>query len=86
MCIWKISKKKNSISFADALNRIAKEEGISALWSGIRTSFLLSGNPAIQFMAYESIKRFFNRIKTASDGKIKAISVFVISALSVTYP
>lgn len=67
-------KQRKYKGLFDALNRIAKEEGISALWSGIRTSFLLSGNPAIQFMAYESIKRFFNRIKTASDGKIKAIS------------
>ena len=37
---------------------IAREEGLGTLWSGTGPSLVLAGNPAIQFMIYESLKRF----------------------------
>lgn len=53
---------------------IAKEEGVSALWRGIQTSFFLSANPAIQFMVYETIKHFVQIFKTDKLGKMKVLS------------
>ena len=53
----------------DAVQKIAKDEGIAALWKGIQTSVFLSANPAIQFMVYEAIKRFVNRLKRSESGK-----------------
>ena len=43
---------------ADGLLRISQEEGLSTLWSGTGPSLVLAGNPAIQFMVYEAIKKF----------------------------
>lgn len=52
--------KKNICSdcFADGLQRISREEGLVSLWSGTGPSLVLAGNPAIQFMVYEAIKKF----------------------------
>ena len=44
--------------FTDGLKRICKEEGVMSLWSGTGPSLVLAGNPAIQFMVYEGIKKF----------------------------
>ena len=44
--------------FTDGLQRISREEGIASLWSGTGPSLVLAGNPAIQFMVYEAIKKF----------------------------
>eukprot|EP00794_Sanderia_malayensis_P009090 gene9090-10060_t len=70
----KTNANKNYKGLFDAIRRIADEEGLTALWSGIRTSFFLSGNPAIQFMVYEAIKRFVTKVKHLENGKMKAIS------------
>jgi len=43
---------------SDGLLRISQEEGLSTLWSGTGPSLVLAGNPAIQFMVYEAIKKF----------------------------
>ena len=43
---------------ADGLLRISQEEGLATLWSGTGPSLVLAGNPAIQFMVYEAIKKF----------------------------
>lgn len=42
---------------SDALYKIARDEGILGLWSGSMPSFVLSLNPAVQFMVYEALKR-----------------------------
>lgn len=56
----KSQKLKNICSdcFADGLRRISREEGLVSLWSGTGPSLVLAGNPAIQFMVYEAIKKF----------------------------
>lgn len=39
------------------MQKIVQREGVGALWNGVQASFILSGNPAIHFMVYESLKR-----------------------------
>ena len=46
------------VNITDGLLRISQEEGLSSLWSGTGPSLVLAGNPAIQFMVYEAIKKF----------------------------
>jgi len=41
--------------------KVWKEEGIEGLWKGVIPSLALVSNPAIQFAAYERIKRIFIR-------------------------
>ncbi|XP_048576012.1 peroxisomal membrane protein PMP34 isoform X2 [Nematostella vectensis] len=73
----------------DGVCRIAKEEGLPSLWSGTSSSIFLAGNPAIQFMVYESIKRFYHR---TGKKKLSAWEFFIIGAIAkavatvVTYP
>ena len=49
------------IMYTDCFQRIVNEEGFSALWSSLGPSLLLVTNPAIQFMSYEAVKRYFRR-------------------------
>ena len=44
--------------FIDGLQQISRHEGVGSLWSGTGPSLVLAGNPAIQFMVYEAIKKF----------------------------
>lgn len=46
-----------SLSLTDCLVHIVRQEGVSALWSGTKSSLMLVSNPAIQFMVYEVLKR-----------------------------
>lgn len=46
------------VNITDGLLQISQEEGLSSLWSGTGPSLVLAGNPAIQFMVYEAIKKF----------------------------
>lgn len=45
----------------DGLCKIASQEGLSALWNGTAASIILASNPSIQFMVYETIKRYFQQ-------------------------
>lgn len=45
----------------DAFAQIIQEEGVGALWNGTFPSLLLVLNPAIQFMIYETLKRWLRR-------------------------
>lgn len=69
---------------------IAKEDGVSALWNGVSTSFILSGNPAIHFMVYETLKRAF--LKRRPSKNLTSIESFILGGLAkcvatvVTYP
>ena len=42
----------------DCLLRVAREEGIAALWAGTGPSVMLAANPALQFMVYDALKRY----------------------------
>ena len=42
----------------DGLQKVSREEGMGALWSGTGPSLILAGNPAVQFMVYEATKKF----------------------------
>lgn len=76
------------------LETISKEEGVGALWNGVQTSFILSGNPAIQFMVYEALKRLFFKSKLAKGlkAKLSSFESFVLGGFAkavatvITYP
>eukprot|EP01126_Amoeba_proteus_P000456 TRINITY_DN1012_c0_g1_i1.p1 TRINITY_DN1012_c0_g1~~TRINITY_DN1012_c0_g1_i1.p1 ORF type:complete len:162 (-),score=20.63 TRINITY_DN1012_c0_g1_i1:61-546(-) len=40
----------------DALTRIAREEGLEALWGGTASSLMLVSNPVIHFVVYDKVK------------------------------
>ena len=43
---------------ADCMSKILQNEGLVALWAGTVPSVVLAGNPAVQFMVYEALKRY----------------------------
>merc|ERR1712226_784698 len=72
----------------DCVRKIAKNEGIEALWSGTVPSLILVFNPAIHWAVYESLKTNLGE-KSGSKG---AFYLFIISAMAkciasvTTYP
>lgn len=58
--------KRHDFDAADCLMKIVKQEGFWSLWNGTAPSILLAANPAIHFMVYESLKRYFQRIFNTS--------------------
>lgn len=70
----------------DGLVKIAREEGISQLWSSVFPSLILVSNPAIQFMVYELTKR---KLQYTTES---ALIVFLMGAFAkliatvATYP
>jgi len=82
------SKKKKYKGIVDGMRHILQDEGLGALWSGTGPSVVLAGNPAVQFMIYESLKRFMMK-----NGKqLSGIEFFLIGAVAkavatvLTYP
>lgn len=67
--------------FTDGLKRICKEEGVMSLWSGTGPSLVLAGNPAIQFMVYEGIKKFL----MTEDNKVSAHTTSSLH-FSISFP
>ncbi|ESO83015.1 hypothetical protein LOTGIDRAFT_96832, partial [Lottia gigantea] len=70
--------------------KIINYEGISTLWNGTMPSIILASNPAIQFMVYDAIKIYFQRLfKTA---ELSGFLYFLIGAIAktiatvITYP
>ena len=74
----------------DALLMVARSEGVGSLWNGTKPSLVLASNPAIQFMVYETLKRYFQRMLNLEE--LSGFIYFVIGAVAktvatiVTYP
>ena len=74
----------------DGVLTIAKDEGVGALWNGVGTSFVLSANPAIHFMVYETIKRFIAKRRGSTN--LTSLELFLIGGFAkcvatvLTYP
>ncbi len=45
--------------FSDGLFKIWKHEGPGTLWNGLLVSVMLALSPAMNFMTYEALRRFF---------------------------
>jgi adenine nucleotide transporter 17 len=76
----------------DGLTRIAKEEGVMALWNGTLPSLLLVSNPSIQFVTYERVRRWMTARSEARGTKISVFEFFLMGAFAkliatvCTYP
>lgn len=74
----------------DGLLRVGREEGVSGLWSGACSSLILTINPAIQFMAYEAMKRQMQSMYKSKE--LNSLVVFGVGAAAkalatvLTYP
>lgn len=74
------------------LFRIAREEGVSALWNGTAPSLILVSNPTIQFVVYERVRHIFQRRSLARNSPITNLEFFIIGAVAkavatvFTYP
>ncbi|KAJ7381975.1 hypothetical protein OS493_037853 [Desmophyllum pertusum] len=83
------SKTRKYKGIIDGLQRISQEEGLLSLWSGTGPSLVLAGNPAIQFMVYEAIKKFMmNENKKTLRGRHYFVLGAIAKAVStvITYP
>ncbi|XP_030471814.1 nicotinamide adenine dinucleotide transporter 1, chloroplastic-like [Syzygium oleosum] len=80
------------VSVHSALGRIAREEGLRGLYSGILPSLVGLSHVAIQFPAYEMIKHYIARKDNITVDQLSPGSVAIASAISklpasiMTYP
>lgn len=77
----------------DALVKIYRHEGVPGLYKGYVPGLFGTSHGALQFMAYEELKRDYNRYKkVSSDAKLNALEYITMAALSkifavaTTYP
>lgn len=77
----------------DALVKIYRHEGLPGLYKGYVPGLFGTSHGALQFMAYEELKRDYNKYRKApSDAKLNALEYIVMAALSkifavaTTYP
>ncbi|XP_053736501.1 mitochondrial folate transporter/carrier-like [Synchiropus splendidus] len=77
----------------DALVKIYRNEGVPGLYKGYVPGLFGTSHGALQFMAYEELKRDYNRYrKVSSDAKLNALEYITMAALSkifavaTTYP
>ncbi|XP_048763251.2 peroxisomal membrane protein PMP34-like [Ostrea edulis] len=74
----------------DGLWKIISQEGVSSLWNGTSASVMLASNPSIQFMVYETVKRYFQQFFKSKE--LSGFLYFIIGAISkmvatvATYP
>ncbi|BFZ17855.1 hypothetical protein BsWGS_20894 [Bradybaena similaris] len=74
----------------DCLMKIVNTEGIQKLWGGTVASILLATNPAIQFMVYEALKRYFRHLFHVAE--LSGLMYFILGAIAktvstvITYP
>jgi len=93
----KIQSKKGSEhkydGMIDCLNKIAKDEGIATLWSGVWASLVLVSNPTINHVVYDSVvgvlfrRAFANQRKTLTPFEyFLAGAIAKAVATIITYP
>ncbi|KAF3691562.1 Mitochondrial folate transporter/carrier Solute carrier family 25 member 32 [Channa argus] len=77
----------------DALVKIYRHEGVPGLYKGYVPGLFGTSHGALQFMAYEELKREYNKYKKVpSDAKLNALEYITMAALSkifavaTTYP
>ena len=76
----------------DTLTRIRAEEGIGALWNGVKPSIILCSNPTIQFVAYERCRRVAQYMASRRKRAVTALDFFLCGAIAkatatvLTYP
>ncbi|XP_016319855.1 mitochondrial folate transporter/carrier-like [Sinocyclocheilus anshuiensis] len=85
--------KKQYKGMMDALVKIFRHEGIAGLYRGFVPGLFGTSHGALQFMAYEELKRDYNKYrKMQSDAKLNALEYITMAALSkifavaMTYP
>lgn len=85
--------KKQYKGMMDALVKIYRHEGIAGLYGGFVPGLLGTSHGALQFMAYEELKRDYNKYrKMQPDAKLNALEYITMAALSkilavaMTYP
>lgn len=66
----------------DGLVKVHKDEGIAGLWSGASSSLILTVNPAIQFMTYEAVKGYMQRLYGTE--QLNSLVVFGVGAVAKT--
>ncbi len=59
--ISRIRHQRERHGISATLRRIAREEGVASLWSGVTPSLVLALNPAVQWAVYEALKRYLQR-------------------------
>ncbi|XP_064097910.1 peroxisomal membrane protein PMP34-like [Macrobrachium nipponense] len=83
-------QKHNYKNLIDGLIQVKRKEGITGLWSGACSSLILTINPAIQFMAYEAMKRQMQKMYESQ--QLNSLVVFGVGAVAkaiatvLTYP
>ncbi|XP_052262418.1 peroxisomal membrane protein PMP34-like isoform X2 [Dreissena polymorpha] len=66
----------------DCLVKVARQEGVWSLWNGTKPSIVLASNPAIHFMVYEAVKRYFQHAFNQTE--LSGLVYFVIGAIAKT--
>ncbi|XP_051920784.1 mitochondrial folate transporter/carrier-like [Hippocampus zosterae] len=87
------STSKQYKGMLDALFKIYRTEGVSGLYKGYVPGLFGTSHGALQFMAYEQLKRDYSKYKKIhSDAKLNALEYITMAALSklfavaTTYP
>jgi len=84
--------EKPYTGIVDCLTRIAKDEGLAALWKGVGPSLILVSNPSIQFATYERLRAPMAERATKRGSPITSLEFFVMGAIAkavatvFTYP
>ncbi|XP_034029650.1 mitochondrial folate transporter/carrier-like [Thalassophryne amazonica] len=86
-------KSKQYKGMMDALIKIYRHEGVSGLYKGYVPGLFGTSHGALQFMAYEELKRSYNKYKKVSaEEKLNPLEYITVAALSkifavaTTYP
>lgn len=85
-----------TLGYTDTFAAIWRREGVAALWHGLEPSLVLTSNPALQFMMFDTLMKFWTRRRTdashSGPARASALAVFFLAALAkafaltATYP